>query len=495
MKKNTYPLLISIIVLATTGCDDHFAELQKNPNAPEVSAPINILQSIIKDSWEAPWTRTHRLNQYYVSAYVVYDDQNYLLGEYAMDYGSLRNIAAMEKEVERVGTEEAKQFLPIAKFFRAFFYIRMTERLGDIPMSEAVKGEEGNFTPKYDTQKQVYTQCLQLLEEANNELAPYAGKASGLTSDLYFNGDLSKWRKAINTFRVRVLLSLSKRNDEMNVAAQLRDILSKPDKYPLMESVKDNMQITYYGNADDKYPLYPDNGSKYAGIYFISDTYVSLLKRTEDPRIFIQMTPGENQNKNVEGRLQMFSSYVGGVTGNTIEVLQQQGSSDRLLAYINYATYITPTGLPCVQLGYQELQFTLAEAANLKWIDGDAEAYYKNGIRADMEFYGVKSEDIQTYLTNPVNVYKGDNGEGLKQIHEQKYIALFQNSGYLAFFEQRRTGVPEFSVGEGNANGKIPLRWMYPTDEKQYNESNLKSALQSQFNGSDDINDTMWLIK
>lgn len=493
MKKIIYQLVTLFALLTAGSCDDHFAGLQENPNSPDIAAPINILQNIIQKSWESPWTRTQRLNQYYVSTYVVYDDQNYLLGEYEMDYGNLRDISAMEKEVARVGTEEARQFLPIAKFFRAFFYIRMTERLGDIPMSQAVKGEEGIFMPAYDTQQQVYTNCLQLLEEANNELSTYIGKASALTGDLYFNGDLTKWQKAINTFRVRVLLSLSKRNDEMDVATQLREIVSNPGKYPLMESIQDNMQITYYGNADDKYPLYPDNGFKYAGIYFIGETYLSMLRRTEDPRTFIQMVPGENRNKDIEGRERMFSSYVGGITGHSIEALQQQGS-DRMLAYINYSTYITPTGLPCVQLGYQELQFTLAEAANLGWISGDAEAYYERGIRADMEFYGVGSNEIGTFLNNPVNQYKGDNAEGLRQIREQKYVALFQNSGYQAFFEQRRTGVPEFSVGEGNANGKIPLRWMYPTREKQYNEQNLKAALQRQFNGSDDINDAMWLI-
>lgn len=112
-----------------------------------------------------------------------------------------------------------------------------------------------------------------------------------------------------------------------------------------------------------------------------------------------------------------------------------------------------------------------------------------------MEFYGVKAEDADAFLANPVNVYQGNNVSGLKQIREQKYVSLFQNSGYQAFFEQRRTGIPEFSVGEGNANGRIPLRWMYPTREKQYNEANLKAALQSQFNGSDDINDVMWLVK
>ena len=65
MKKIFYLLLISLVTL-TTGCDDHFMSLQENPNSPDISAPINILQSIIKDSWEGPWTRAQRLNQYYV---------------------------------------------------------------------------------------------------------------------------------------------------------------------------------------------------------------------------------------------------------------------------------------------------------------------------------------------------------------------------------------------------------------------------------------------
>lgn len=482
------------LCIAGTGCDKHFEELQENPNAPDQSAPINILQSIIKDSWEGPWTLAQRHNQYYVSTYIVYDDQNYLLGEYSMNYRTLCDIAAMEKEAERLNTEESKQFIPIAKFFKAFFYVRMTERLGDIPMSEAVQGEQGNFTPKYDSQKDVYLNCLQLLEEANAEIAQYIQTGSALTNDLYFNGDLAKWQKAINTFRIRVLMSLSKRNDEMNVAEEIKRIVNDPVKYPIMESIDDNMQITYYGGANDKYTLYPDEGGKTATIYFIGETYVSILRKTKDPRIFRQMVPGKACNPDDPNRLTNFDSYVGGVTGEAIEALQQQGSEGKL-AGINSETYITPTGLPCTQLGYQELQFTLAEAANRGWIEGNAEEYYKNGILADMEFYGVSQQESEEFLQGKEVAYKGNNEEGLKQIREQKYVSLFQNSGYQAFFEQRRTGVPEFSVGEGNANGKIPVRWMYPTSERQYNGENLQEALQRQFNGSDDINDVMWLIK
>lgn len=88
MKKKIYPLIFCFILLANSSCDNHFSSLQENPNSPDISAPINLLQNIIKKSWESPWNRTQRLNQYYVSTYVVYDDQNYLLGEYEMDYGS-----------------------------------------------------------------------------------------------------------------------------------------------------------------------------------------------------------------------------------------------------------------------------------------------------------------------------------------------------------------------------------------------------------------------
>lgn len=481
---------------AFTSCDSHFEDLQVNPNAPETAAPINILQSIIKDSWNGPWTRAQRLNQYYVSTYVVYDDQNYLLGTGSDYYGTLRDVAAMEKEANRVGSDQAKQFLPIAKFFRAYFYIQMTEQMGDIPMSEAGQGEQGNFTPKFDKQKDVYTNCLKLLDEANDELAPYVGTTSGLANDLYFNGDLSKWQKAINTFHVRVLMDLSKRNDEMDVAGKLKAIVSNPKKYPLMQSGDDNMEIRYYGNANDKYTLYPDEGGKTQGIYFIGETYLNLLRRAEDPRVFVQMTPGKAQNAGVAGREQMFSSYVGGVTGKNIDALKNEGN-EGLLATLNAKTYITPTGIPCIQLGYPELQFTLAEAANRGWIDGDANTYYTNGIKADMAFYGIESADVEKFLKNPYIAYKGNNADGLRQIREQKYVALFQNSGWQAFYEHRRTGVPDFSTGEGNANtdGKIPVRWMYPDDERLYNSEHLNEALKSQFNGSDDINDVMWLIK
>jgi hypothetical protein len=86
----------------------------------------------------------------------------------------------------------------------------------------------------------------------------------------------------------------------------------------------------------------------------------------------------------------------------------------------------------------------------------------------------------------------------LTQILTQKYVAFFMNSGFESFYNWRRTGVPAFSqggAGIGTPNNQIPLRWQYPQDEITYNADNYKSAISSQYNGTDDVNAKMWLIK
>ena len=37
-------------------------------------------------------------------------------------------------------------------FFRAYFFVNMSEKVGDLPMTEALQGLE-NTSPKYDAQK------------------------------------------------------------------------------------------------------------------------------------------------------------------------------------------------------------------------------------------------------------------------------------------------------------------------------------------------------
>ena len=486
-------LVLFLIVIALVGCNNQrFEELQKNPNNPTTAAPINILQGVIIDSWEKPWDDESKYSQYWATGYKIYGHQNYMFGSYAMNYNQLRNVNQTLVEAKRNGSDVLKPFFPIAKYFQAYFFIRMSERLGDVPMSEAMKGAtEGNFTPKFDTQKDVYVNALKLLEEANTEIVQYTDKYS-LGNDLYYGGDLKKWQKAINTFHLRVLMSLSKRTSEVDVIAQFKAIIENPTKYPIMESNQDNMQIVYPGNTNDRYPVYPDETAQNKQRNAITETYISILRRTQDPRIFRQMEPGDKINVGIAGREKMFSSFIGANSGDDMTVIAM-GLNTSQYATIKYSLYVTPKGIPTVQLGYPELQFTIAEAANRGWITENAATHYNLGVEADMKFYDVSTTEIQEFISR--NAYIGNTPGGLTQILEQKYVAFFQNSGYQPFFEQRRTGVPTFNVGAGNDNGKIPVRWMYPDNERNYNATNLTEALQRQFGGSDNINDKMWLIK
>lgn len=42
---------------------------------------------------------------------------------------------------------------------------------------------------------------------------------------------------------------------------------------------------------------------------------------------------------------------------------------------------------------------------------------------------------------------------------------------------------------------KIPVRWLYPESETNYNKEQLINAVNRQWGGSEDVNKIMWIIK
>ena len=147
-----------------------------------------------------------------------------------------------------------------------------------------------------------------------------------------------------------------------------------------------------------------------------------------------------------------------------------------------------------ILLGYPEQEFLIAEGIARGWATGTAATHYYNGITASMKFYGVSDADIATYIAGPNVVYSPANA--IQLIITQKYISFFLNTGWEAFFEQRRTGFPSLSTGPGTQNGGVvPKRWMYPQSEFSYNAENVQEAVQRQYAGNDDINKVIWVLQ
>ena len=148
---------------------------------------------------------------------------------------------------------------------------------------------------------------------------------------------------------------------------------------------------------------------------------------------------------------------------------------------------------PTMIMTYSEVLFLQAEAAERGWIAADPAALYTAAIQANMDQYdgmgGASPTDaeIATYLAQPRVVY--DPANGLNQIYLQKWISLYM-AGSEAWFEWRRTDVPNLLPGPDYPFSRLPIRFPYPPVEQSLNAANLDAAIAR--NGGLLITDPVW---
>jgi hypothetical protein len=488
MKYIKYSIILAFI-LPFAGCED-FDTLTKDPNRPTEVHPSLLLTSI----------ETNVFNQIsvgsaYASRYLVFTDGYSTDQTYGWQrsgfggYNTLLQVYKMNQEAEK---RKLNNYKALAKFFRAWQFTQMTQVFGDIPYSEALQGDNGIFKPKYDTQEQVYTGILAELKEANEMLLESNGD---ITGDIIYDGDILKWKKLINSFNLRVLMSLSAKegNANLNVAARFREIYEDPDTYPIFTGLEDQAQLVFFDRDANRYPLFNDRSIQTAN--YMERTFVNLLKTRKDPRLFKFASP---ERKAIEvgqpGYQTSFSSFggldAGAYVTDNVQRLTEKGEGSPM----NPRYYTDPVNEPSIAVGYPELQFNLAEAAFRGWITADTSDLYAKGIIASMQFYNIQPAKIESYLKETLVHF--DPSKALEQINTQKYLSFFLNSGWESFYNQRRTGIPAFVVGPSTQNGgQIPKRWLYPQDELDNNFENVAEAINRQYAGNDDVNGVMWLLK
>ena len=519
MKKIFQILSLVLALSSMTACRKSFDTLASDPNRA-TSVPANlILGNVLLEYSEGAFNSTQRWNQYYVCNYAYYGNQEYNWTGYSFNnYNVLKNIQKMEEESKKSVTAP-NPYTALAKYLKAYFLYELTMNLGDIPASEALKGLN-NITPKYDTQKQVFMQILTYLEEANTEMGTLKSTNYVLSNDFFYGNNLTKWQKAVNAFKLRVLIQLSNKDadGELAIKTKFNDVISNPTRYPLFSSDADNLAFVY-NNQYNKYSTNPDNFGFDATRYNMSSTYLGNLTSLKDPRTFFVAEPADSLVATGKAP-NSYDAFVGAGSGEDLATMSANANL-RLYSFINRKRYYqTYTAETTTQVGYQEMCFNIAEAANRGWISSqNAETWYQNGIKASQAFYGVKegantvtfqkpggtlAESVTynvdfnyaTYYTQTTVKYAGDNTNGLKQILLQKYLAMYQNSGAEGYYNWRRTGVPTFHTGSGSGNtNRVALRYQYPNAERINNKTNVEAAISSQYGGSDDINAKMWIIK
>lgn len=509
-----------MLVAVLSGCEKNYDELYQNPNKPSASTPALNLTGVLKDMLVQPAGMEERWSQYFLINYDYYGNNRYDFGAAPTSYATLTNVLKMEEEEKKLGFADQNPYSALGKFFRAYFFVDMSLKMGDMPMKDALKGLT-DMTPAYDTQKDIFLQAFTWLEEANGDLTALIAKNDKtLAGDIYLGNNLAAWQKVVNTYRLRLLIHLSlKANDaDLKVKQQFADILGNPAKYPVMKSTADDLKFTYV-YPTDLYPNNPGNFGFDALRYNTSATYIKLLTDRKDPRVFVTAEPADSLVRRGEDPT-AFTSFIGAEAGGDLGDMYKIANLG-LYSLLNRKHYYdTYTGEPSIIIGYNEMLFNIAEGIARGWAAGSAEDNYKAGIKTSMSFYGIPETgsmqvfflksgaslgnyvidtvavDFNTYYAQTSVKYSADQATAISQILTQKYLAMFRQGGLEAYYNYRRTGVPTFSTGPGTGNsGRIALRFKYPTVESSANSAHYTDALSRQYSGNDDINGKMWILQ
>ncbi|MCG6187865.1 SusD/RagB family nutrient-binding outer membrane lipoprotein [Maribellus maritimus] len=492
MKK--YILSAILLVLIFSSCSD-LEELNINPNNVPETHPQLLLTNI---EWNA--FQVEGVNPMFASRMIVQTDgensnqfYNWTRAGFD-DYNQLRDVTKMIEEAERI---ENTAYIALGKFFRAFYFFRLTLTFGDVPYSDALKGEsEEVYTPAYDTQKEIFAGILDELKEADELLSD---DNSIIEGDIIYEGNTAQWRKLINSFRLKILMTLSKKvsDSDLNVENNFAGIFNNS---PIIESNEDNGQLVFIDELGSRYTEY--NSSSYGSARYMDSTFVKRLQDRHDPRLFIFC--GQTRAAKETGlAINDFTAYEGGdpiAPYNDVNLKAVDG----LVSKVNLRYTTEPTTEPHTFIGYSEMELILAEASVRGWITSSAQEHYENAVKASFEFYRANASDYadyvsetaaESYLQESLVDFSSatSNEEKLRLIMMQKYIPSFLQGGWRMYFDHLRTGYPEFRINEGLTP---PTRWMYPTSEYQENSNNVTEAITNQFgSGNDKIRATPWWLQ
>jgi hypothetical protein len=395
----------------------------------------------------------------------------------------------------------------IARIARVMIFQRLTDVYGDIPYSDAGKGySASNFAPKYDAQKDIYTDMAKELEEAAQALD--ASKVVAGAGDLIYNKGgsvkadvvVKNWKKLAYSLLLRIGMRLSKRDE-----ATGQQWVEKAYAGGLIADNSENAYILHDAaggrttvNRNSNILSGEWNAIKTDCEASLGKTFVDFLKNNDDPRLnYIGTVPatGSTAAADQQGMPNGYDTN-GGATDITKE--PNYPGSKKAYSVLNKDVFLKLNG-PTFIVTYAQVELLLAEAAKRGWsVGADAATHYANGVRAAMgqlaqydASAAISSSAVDAYLSAHPYV----DGDGFEQINTQYWAACLLD-WYEAWANWRRSGYPELTpvVYVGNATGgQIPRRMLYPASEAASNAANLQEAIGRQ--GSNSLMTPVWWDK
>ena len=411
----------------------------------------------------------------------------------------------------------------VARIMKVYIFSRLTDLYGDIPYFQAGGGyNDGVLTPEYDRQEDIYYDFFEQLDMAAEALDP---GADPITQDLYYNGDVSKWRKFANSLRLRLAMRLVKVD-----LPKARTEAEAAIAGGTMEDISD-AAVMQHIDAVFGGGVFGGNGLSYAFMnvspeespFRITTTFAGYLEETKDPRItmyarsYLKDEGRTDVTEEVHQALGSFedmglmpSKFLYEALGGPI-IVPVNGEPEQVArAYqlMQPSAYITRIAAPYVVLSYAEVELYKAEAAVRGWnTDASAEEHFETalvaGVMQMIEVFGAPAPSETEIDDFSIEAFVAANplvsGEALEQINNQLWVNFALN-GQEAFANWRRSGYPDIEFpnpypGENQTGGEIPRRLEYPVNEYLLNTENVEEAVSRLPGGVDDWMARVWWDK
>lgn len=458
--RHTYiiALFFSLIMGSCSNFDD---EININPNLPSEASGTQLIANAslylpgLASSPKGEFMAQYLAETQYVGASLYPEESTSFYGLYQ---GPLANLQAVINSEELSANQGPVQNqVAVAKILRTYFYWNITDRWGDVPYSEALKGSE-NFTPKYDTQEFIYNDLFQELKEADAMIV-----SGNISDDIIYGGNMDKWKKLGNTIRLLMALRLSE-VDPTKAAQEFNEAMNAG----VFTSNSDNLVFKHLADANSQNYWYEQVVDRNREWWAVTETLVEKMAPVNDPRLPIYANVARDSGE-----------FVGLKFGEEDNIGTEEFS---LLGSAIFAQ-----DAPVYLVTYAQVLFAMAEAAERNWISGDVESLYNMAIEQSILQWTGTNDGVETFLNNPEITF--DESRALEQIGNQRWVHLYM-FGYEAWAEWRRTGFPNDLISPNGA--EVPNRLSYPDNEAFNNQVNYDEAVQRQFNGQESIYGKVW---
>jgi hypothetical protein len=490
---------ISIIAVVTLlfSCSKSYLDINDNPNTPTESSvsPALVLPRAMHATagrlgagygtfarWCGQWSRGGDFGP-------SIPEENYQItnsfgdGTWGGIYDNANDYDFIEKKSKALNQNF---YQGIAKVMKVINFYEVVDLFNNAPYTKAFD-LVGNILPAYDKGENIYKDLFVQLDNALVLINSAANDQDIATADIMFAGDKVKWRKFINTLRLKLILRLANTSGIINPTTEFAKVTSdgflgageSAAVNPGYKTAFSASNVSQQNPFWDNYKLGVNLNEATRSTRANNFTIQSLSATPADPRLQFYFAP------TVVGGL-----YVGSIYGQNVITANSDNQSS--IAGPGLAKSSSQAQWLLTSVESLFLQAEAKQRYPTAPIVPTAQTLFENAVRESFAWLGVPGSLVaaNTYLasnkvhTNPASVGGGTvnltdfagASNKIETIIHQKYFSLVGMANFEIYADYRRTGFPKIPLSAATtrvATDGIPKRYLYPQTEFNVNAANV----------------------